>query len=133
MDFSQGGNTQEQEEQGGNTFMDDLHEAEDLIAEKEAEATADDASRAAQDKTNEAEATADDASLTTKTIEAETPVKDASDAAKDKTPEAEATAKDASQSAKAPSSSGMIAISSICIVTRHAFSCPSLLCVPHIL
>ena len=67
--------------------MDDFHEAEDRNAEKEAEATA------------------DDASLTTKTIKAETPVKDASDATKDQTPEAEATAKDASQSAKASSSS----------------------------
>ena len=69
MDLSQGGDTQEQEDQGGNTFMGDFFEAEDLNAEREAEATADDASRAAQDKTNEAEATADDASRTTKTNE----------------------------------------------------------------
>ena len=67
--------------------MDDFLEAEDLTTEREAEATA------------------DDASLTTKTIEAETPVKDASDAAKDKTPEAKASAKDASQSAKVSTSS----------------------------
>ena len=45
MGFSQDGDTQEKEEQGGDTFMDDFHEAEDLNAEKEAEAMANDASR----------------------------------------------------------------------------------------
>ena len=79
MDLQQGGDFQEHEEQGGDTFMEDFHEAEEMNAEKEAEASADDASRAAQDKTIEVEATADDTSLATKTTEAEASAKDASD------------------------------------------------------
>ena len=87
MDLQQGGDSQEQEVQGRDFFMEDAPGAEDMTAEKEAEAMA------------------DDASLITKTNEAETPVKDASDATKDQAPEAEASAKDASQSTKATSSS----------------------------
>ena len=47
--------------------MEDTPRAEELTAEKEAEAMADDASQAARDKTTEAEATANDASLSAKT------------------------------------------------------------------
>ena len=76
-------------QQGGDFFMEDAPGAKEVTAEKEAEATADNASEAAKDKTTEAEATADDASFSAKT----------------KTIEAEATANDASLSAKVSSSS----------------------------
>ena len=67
MDLQQDGESQDQEEHGGDTFMEDAPGAEDLTAEKEAEATADDASETAKDKTIEAKATANDASLFAKT------------------------------------------------------------------
>ena len=66
MDLQQGEDSQDQGEHGGDTIMEETPRAKDLTAEKEAEATANDASQAAKDKTTEAEATANDASLSTK-------------------------------------------------------------------